>query len=239
MWNDYSEGGDNMKLKLEEWHKYKFYIILGGILLFFILIFSGMYLVHASSSPKIEPEEIVFPDIKESTASEEKTQEFVVDVKGAVVNPGVYKLPEGSYVYQAIEAAGGLLETANTNFLNLSKRLDDSMVIIVYTQAEIDSFKEDNVRIEYVEIEVPCICPDTMNDACIEKIPNEDISSLISINIATVEELLNISGIGESKAKAIVAYREENGLFERIDDIKNVSGIGEALFEKIKNQITV
>lgn len=229
-----------MKFKLEELYKYRVYIILGGVLVLFLLIFGGMYLVHASSNPEIDTEEIIFPSVDEEVKSEDEIKEIVVDVKGAVVNPGVYRLLDGSYVYEAIQMAGGLLETANTSVLNLSKRLTDSMVIIVYTSDEINSLKEDNVQIEYVEVEVPCECPDTMNDACIEESKNDEvISSLISINTANVEELLNISGIGESKAKAIVSYRDENGLFKTIEDIKNVSGIGDALFEKIKNQITV
>ena len=138
--------------------------------------------------------------------------------------------------------AGGLLESANTNVINLSKRVVDEMVIIVYTNEEIENYQKDSeVITEFVYIEIPCECPDTMNDACItekEEIKNEE-NELVSINTASKDELMTLSGIGESKANSIIEYREEHGIFEAIEDIMNVSGIGESAFEKIKNQITV
>lgn len=228
-----------MKLKITEFAKYKTYIILGGILLLFLLLFGGMFLVHAASQPEEnEKVEVTLPPVTE--VEEEPSKQVVVDVKGAVVNPGVYHLSDTSYVYQAIDAAGGLLETANTSLLNLSKKLTDSMVVIVYTNAEIEALRTSEKEIQYIEIEVPCVCPDTMNDACIEDTkPSEVKDTKISLNKATLEDLLQISGIGESKAQAILTYRKENGEFKSIDDVKNVSGIGDALFEKIKDQITV
>ena len=170
------------------------------------------------------------------------TEETVlIDIKGAVVNPGVYQLTVGSSVKDAINMAGGILENANTNVINLSKRLVDEMVIIVYTNEEVESYKKDpEVLTEFVYIEIPCECPDTMNDACIEKKEENNVKeNLISINTATKEELMTLSGIGESKAEAIITYREKNDGFKAIEDIMNVSGIGETAFEKIKEQITV
>lgn len=228
-----------MSFKVSDLVKYKKYVILGSILLLFLLLFGGMFFVHASSNPTSEKEvEVTVPVKKEE--KEETSNGIVVDVKGAVLNPGVYHLTDNSYVYQAIEAAGGLLETANTNLLNLSKHLTDSMVVIVYTNEEVEALHTNEKEIQYIEVEIPCTCPDTMNDACINDYSTSNMTDIkISLNKATLDELLQISGIGESKAKAILTYREENGEFKSIEDLKNVSGIGEALFEKIKDQITV
>lgn len=231
-----------MKLENIEWQKYKKQLIL-GIAIILLVLFGGIYLVHASSIPK-EEEEVKVIETEEITKEEIDSNEekIIVDVKGAVVNPGVYQLSIGCSVQDAINMAGGLLENANTNVINLSKRLVDEMVIIVYTNEEIQAYqKETEIITEFVYIEIPCECPDTMNDACItekEEIKNEE-SERVSINTATKQELMTLSGIGESKASTIIEYREEHGEFKTIEDIMNVSGIGEAAFEKIKDQITV
>ena len=102
---------------------------------------------------------------QEPILNEEKV---LVDVKGAVVNPGVYQLSVGCSVQDAIYMAGGLLDNSNTNTINLSKRVFDQMVIIVYTNEQINEYKkEPEVVTEFVYIETPCDCPDNMNDACI------------------------------------------------------------------------
>ena len=161
-----------------------------------------------------------------------------LNIKGAVVNPGVYSFNEGERVIDAINKSGGLLENADTSVINLSKNLFDEMVIVVYTVDEVNEMKGKNILIQYVEKE--CNCPTLSNDACLSNDSvKESGSSKISINNASVEELTKLSGIGESKAKSIVEYRNEHGLFSSIDEILNVSGIGEALFEKIKDNITI
>ena len=116
------------------------------------------------------------------------------------------------------------------------------MVIIIYNKDEIEKIRQESNKTETIikYIEKKCTCPDTTNDACIKKATTEEKKDTkVSINTATVEELMTIDGIGESKAKAIVKYRETNGNFETIEDIKNVSGIGESTFEKFKDYITV
>ena len=82
-----------------------------------------------------------------------------------------------------------------------------------------------------------CDCPDISNDACISD--NNEDDELVNINTANIDELMDIKGIGRSKAKAIIEYRDKNGNFNSIDDIKNVDGIGDSLFEKIKMYIKV
>ena len=230
-----------MKFKMTDLKEYRKQIII-GLTILFLMLSGSFYLVHASSiSNEMEKTENIE---KEETVPETivLTEETVlIDIKGAVVNPGVYQLTVGSSVKDAINMAGGILENANTNVINLSKRLVDEMVIIVYTNEEVESYKKDpEVLTEFVYIEIPCECPDTMNDACIEKKEENNVKeNLISINTATKEELMTLSGIGESKAEAIITYREKNDGFKAIEDIMNVSGIGETAFEKIKEQITV
>lgn len=175
---------------------------------------------------------------------------FYVDIKGAVVNPGVYQLDEGSRVIDVINLAGGLNPKADTSNLNLSKKIIDEMYIIVYTKTELTNYKkslESQNKVECPTFE--CICPDSNNDACISKSEEKKENSVsenklstnskVSINNATKEELMTLTGVGESKANAIINYRKENGNFEKIEDIKNVSGIGDSMFQKIKDNITL
>lgn len=230
-----------MDFEIIDWKKHKKHIIVGIILLILVL-FGGIYLVHASSVPK---EENGIPIVKQESKVDQESvsidEKFLVDVKGAVANPGVYQLSKGCSVQDAIHMAGGLLDNSNTSTINLSKRIFDEMVIIVYTNEQIDEYKKDpEIITEFIYVEIPCECPDNMNDACIkEKNEISADSNLISINTATKEQLMTLSGIGESKAKAIISYRDKNGNFKTIEDIMNVSGIGESAFEKIKNQITI
>ena len=161
-----------------------------------------------------------------------------VDVKGMVENSGVVEINSDSRVIDAINATGGLKQGSNTEYLNLSKKLKDGDVIIVYSDEYIKSLKKEKV----VYIELPCECPDKINDGCItNEIVNEQINSekdeLVSINTATKEELTTLPGVGESKAEAIIKYRNENNGFTSLEDIMNVSGIGESAYSKIKDYI--
>ena len=177
--------------------------------------------------------------------------ECSVDIKGAVNNPGVYLVNCASHVNDVITIAGGLTDEADTSVINLAKKISNEMVIIIYTHEEIKNSNIVNTVIKTVEKE--CICPNIQNDGCInDKITgnvgdnfidddNNDASSdngLVNINTATQQELQSISGIGESKAKAIIKYREINGFFKTIEDILNVDGIGSKLYDEIKAYIT-
>ena len=219
--------------------------ILGIIVIVLLVVFSFLFKNEAKIMME---EEIVNVDIASSNELEEKVSYIFVDIKGAVKKPGVYQLEEGSRVIHAIEKSGGLKSGADTSVLNLSKRLEDGNIIIVYTKDKIEEIKSQEKIVEIIEKE--CICPDVNNDACIEdeniivENPNVDLGETttetkkISLNKASIEELLTISGIGESKAKDIIEYRKQQK-FEKIEDIKNVKGIGDALFEKIKEYITI
>lgn len=192
---------------------------------------------------KIEKKE---EQIEKKTDSQESVEEVTVDIKGRVANAGVYTLGQTSRVIDVIKEAGGLLEDANTSLINLSKKIEDEMVIIIYSNEEMDSLmKEEKVIYQVVEVEKEC--PDFRNDACItkkeelsdeEKKENLEEIKQVNLNTASVEELTKLPGIGEAKAKNIVQYRESFP-FESIEQLKEVSGIGESLFEKVKDYLTV
>lgn len=169
---------------------------------------------------------------------------YKVDIKGEVVNPGLYSMKDGSRVDDVIKAAGGLLETGDISVINLSKKVKDEMVIIIYSKEEVLDFTK--TKEEEKQVISACICPDddaVKNDACIdsERVEDEKLVSngKISINSADVNSLMTLTGIGEGKALNIIKYREENGPFQSIEDLKNVDGIGDSLFDKIKENITL
>lgn len=137
-------------------------------------------------------------------------------------------------VLDAINMGGGLTNNSDTSNINLSKKLEDEMVIIVYSKEEIAEMKKE----EIIE------CP-PCNNACINEddlkaeIDDENLNGKVNINTANNEELQTLIGIGEAKAQDIIDYRNQNGNFKTIEDIKNVTGIGDSLFEQIKDDITV
>lgn len=155
-----------------------------------------------------------------SAQSVEETGNIFIYVCGAVKEPGVYVLPEGSRVYEAIRMAGGMTPEANEAFVNQARVLVDGEQITVFTKEETEGL--DPKAFDY---DVPAMDPVSQGK--------------ININKATAEELTSLSGIGEAKALAIVEYRETNGAFRETADIMKVSGIGEALYNKIKDDIDV
>lgn len=185
--------------------------------------------------------------VKKLSKVEEKVNDIktlFVDIKGAVNAPGVYELDEGKRIIDAINLAGGFTDKADTININLSKKLTDEMFIVIYTKQEIYNYKKNNETSNIKCASFECICPDVNNDACIKKDTKikdskKELNNKISINSASKEELMTLNGIGEAKADAIINYRNENGLFKTIEDLKNVSGVGNSVFEKIKNNITL
>lgn len=145
---------------------------------------------------------------------------LAVHVAGAVAKPGVYLLPAGSRVLDAIQAAGDILPAANTDAINLAEPLQDGARITVPEQGQ--------------EIADP-----VSQQAAGERSITVNPGTLININTATIDELDTLPGIGPVTAEAIIRYREANGLFETIQDILDVPGIGDVTFEKIRHLITV
>ncbi len=177
----------------------------------------------------------------EKIDKKEEPKLFKVDIKGEVKNPGIYSLNEGSRVIDVIESAHGLTNNADTSVINLSKKIEDEMVIIIYSKSEVSDFKKTK-EVEK-QVQDKCIQKDTnalKNDACIENNKSNETNkeNKVNINTASLDELMTLNGIGETRAKDIIKYREKTK-FEKIEDIKNVQGIGESLFAKIKENITV
>ncbi|MBQ9072802.1 MAG: helix-hairpin-helix domain-containing protein [Bacilli bacterium] len=240
--------------------KYKVTLILAFIILG--LLISLIFYITNKKEEKVEEVTKTIVDTEIDKEEEEIIENIKVDIKGMVENPGVYELSNNDRVIDVIEIAGGLKEGANTEYINLSKKLVDEMIIIIYSNDEVEKFKETEPEKEIIYIEHECVCPDNINDSCITETDtvntngvkeesNKDIekeetevetesnvsNNLVSINTATLEELMTLSGIGESKAKAIIAYREENDGFKTLEELMNVSGIGEKAYSKIKDYI--
>ncbi len=158
-----------------------------------------------------------------------------VHVCGEVKEPGVYGLEEGSRVYQAVEAAGGLTDEASEECLNMALPLEDGLQVYVPDQEEAKELGAGAGTEAGAGFLSRGLTPGTEVQAG----PGSSGARRVNINTATREELMTLPGIGESRAEAILAYRREAGPFQTIEDIMRVSGIKEAAFQKIKEDITV
>ena len=172
-----------------------------------------------------------------SDASSEEAKTLVVHICGAVSAPGVYELPAGSRIIDAVEAGGGFLPEADEACCNLAEEIVDGCQIYIMTKSE------------------SCADGQTEKKAGIQTSPDSDMQTtdrnvrsnsapalengLVNLNTADVAALMTLPGIGESRAKAIISYREQHGAFTKIEDIMKISGIKQAAFLKIKDKITV
>ncbi len=160
-------------------------------------------------------------DSETSELLDSVSEGIYVQISGAVVNPGVYHLPEDARVYLAIEMAGGLREDACADDINQAALLADGQMLVIPTAEEAAAQKEAaNAQASGTET-------------------TSSSDGLVNINTATKEELMTLSGIGEAKADAIIEYRTANGAFRTTEDIMNISGIKEGAYSKIKDSITV
>ena len=184
---------------------------------------------------------VEFDDIEltKTNDDEKEKSSCMIDVKGAVKNPGVYTTKCTDNVSDVIRLAGGLNDNADTSVTNLAKKVFNEMVIIIYTKEEVKNSNIVDTVVKVVEQE--CICPNIQNDGCINDKITDTIgggNKLININTASIDEFKTIPGIGDAKAKAIIDYRNKFGNFKTIEDIKNVNGIGNSLYEEIKAYLT-
>lgn len=158
--------------------------------------------------------------------SDEKNM-IIIHITGAVKTPGIVKLEEGSRIEDAINKAGGLTEDADISKVNLAYILEDGIKIIIPSNTDIGDFQEEN------------ILSNDSGEGIIDNIETSSKSSSLNINKATEQDLQNLPGIGPSLAAKIIAYRDENGKFTTVEDIKNVNGIGDSKYENIKDYICV
>ena len=217
-------------------YRYRKQIII-GIIIFVILLFAIGITVYLCYSKEEKNEDVIVEKDRLKKKPETKKEYYKVDIKGRIVNPGIYEMEINSRVIDVINSAGGLTEDADTSVINLSKKISDEMVIIIYSKSEVEDFS----KTKEIEKQVQKNCNKNEiysieNDACITV--NNNPTGKININTASIEELTNLPGIGESRAKDIIKYREENGNFKNIEDLKKVSGIGENTFDNIKENIT-
>ena len=203
---------DEWKEKWESWSLSAKAALIGGVL----LILVGVGGLFSKKEVSMEETEVVVTTMLAEKTEVSTTQETVifVDIKGEVRNPGVYQMKVGDRVKDALEAAGGLTAEADSQKVNLAKRLEDQMVIVVPKVGE-----------EAEEIPAG----ETRKEATKE--------GKVNINTATVEELKTLKGVGEKKAEAIIEYRKKNGSFQTKEDLMKVRGIGKKLFESFEERI--
>ena len=173
---------------------------------------------------------------REDTLSGEDMPLVYIHVCGLVSTPGVYGLPAGSRVYEAIEAAGGFSEAAVPDYLNLAQVLEDGMKIQVPDRDQAEEWKARGLTQSGISMGGGTAGVQTSGRTGSGEGGSK---ARVNLNTATREELMTLRGIGASRADDIIHYRQEFGGFKSIEDIMNVSGIKDAAFEKIKDSITV
>ena len=157
-------------------------------------------------------------EVKKEEKEEPLEQDLItVDVKGAVKSPGIYDLPVGSRVHDAVQKAGGLTEEADSKSLNLAQKISDEALVYVPTKGEEAASQQ----------------------AASGTTPSTSKEKKINLNKASLEELKQGKGLGGKRAQDIIDHREANGKFKSVDELKKVSGIGAKTIEKLKDYVTV
>lgn len=203
---------DEWKEKWESWSLSAKAAVIGGIL----LILVGVGGLFSKKEESVEETKVVETTVLAEKTEVSTTQETVifVDIKGKVKNPGVYQMKVGDRVKDALDAAGGLTDEADSQKVNLAQRVEDQMVIVVPKVGE-----------EATEIPAGVTSKEASKEGS------------VNINTATVEELKTLKGVGEKKAEAIIEYRKKNGSFKTKEDLMKVRGIGKKLFESFQERI--
>ena len=203
---------DEWKEKWESWSL----AVKGAVIAVILLLLVAVGGLLPKKEEAVEETEVVVTTVLAEKTEVSTTQETVifVDIKGAVKNPGVYQMKVGDRVKDALEAAGGLTEEADSQKVNLAKRLEDQMVIVVPKVGE-----------EAEEIPAGATSKEEAKEG------------KVNMNTATVEELKTLKGVGEKKAEAIIEYRKKNGSFQTKEDLMKVRGIGKKLFESFQERI--
>ncbi len=212
-----------------EWLKErKLYLIVGTVL---VLFFSYAYFSNSMPKEEVLSDEswLQEEDISGKNTSSEITVEeepeapviMMADIKGAVKKPGVYEVNSGERIINLIDKAGGLQEDADPSAVNFAMKVSDEMVVYIPKKGE--------------DI-LPAGGGVALNDQTSSTGPG---AGKVNLNTATTSELETLPGIGPAKSSAILEYRESNGPFKTIEDLKSISGIGDKTFEKLKDLITV
>ena len=215
-----------MEAIIEKIKEYKIIVICAGL----GLALSGFFLLKPTSQTPVKETNLqaeVSAVSKDSSSEKEVKKEekeespeqdlITVDVKGAVKSPGIYDLPVGSRVHDAVQKAGGLTDEADSKSLNLAQKISDEALVYVPTKGEEAASQQ----------------------AASGTTPSISKEKKINLNKASLEELKQIKGLGGKRAQDIIDHREANGKFKSIDELKKVSGIGAKTIEKLKDYVTV
>lgn len=217
---------------------YKTVIVLLGMILIILMAFLAGFklatnpktekeallpIVSGQSASKVDRKESVTGPNTTSNHQKSSSEKVLVDIKGAVKNEGVYELITGSRLTDVVKLAGGFTEQADRKSVNLAQKVNDEEVIYVAT----------------IDESVDVVVGSSRIGNGVNSSTPSSTSGKTNINSATIEDLQTISGIGEKRARDIIAYREINGGFNSVDDLKNVSGIGDKILEKLKSDVTV
>ena len=215
-----------MEAIIEKIKEYKIIVICAGL----GLALSGFFLLKPSSQTPVKETNLqteVSAVSKDSSSEKEVKKEekeespeqdlITVDVKGAVKSPGIYDLPVGSRVHDAVQKAGGLTDEADSKSLNLAQKISDEALVYVPTKGEEAASQQ----------------------ATSGTSPSTSKDKKVNLNKASLEELKQVKGLGGKRAQDIIDHREANGKFKSVDELKKVSGIGAKTIEKLKDYVTV
>ena len=212
-----------MEAIIEKIKEYKIIVICTGL----GLLVGGFFLLKPSPQTPVKETNLqaeVAAVSKDSVSENEVKKEepveqdlITVDVKGAVKAPGIYDLPVGSRVNDAVQKAGGLTEQADSKALNLAQKVSDEALVYVPTKGE-----------EVASQQAGSGAPSSTSK-----------DKKVNLNKASLEELKQVKGLGGKRAQDIIDHREANGKFKSVDELKKVSGIGAKTIEKLKDYVTV
>lgn len=215
-----------MKAIIEKIKEYKILVICAGL----GLALGGFFLLKPTSQTSVKESNLqaeVAAVSKDSSSDKEVKKEekdespeqdlITVDVKGAVKSPGIYDLPVGSRVHDAVQKAGGLTEEADSKSLNLAQKVSDEALVYVPTKGE------------------EAVSQQTASGTTASTSKDKKVN----LNKASLEELKQVKGLGGKRAQDIINHREANGKFKSVDELKKVSGIGAKTIEKLKDYVTV
>ena len=209
-----------MEELIEKIKEYKIIVICAGL----GLVLGGFFLLKPVAQTPAKESNLqtevttVSKDEKEDKNQKEEVVEqdlITVDVKGAVKSPGIYDLPVGSRINDAVQKAGGLTDNADSKSINLAQRISDEALVYVPTKEEATS-------------------QEAQSNAS-----NTKENKKVNLNKASLDELKQVKGLGAKRAQDIIDHRESNGKFKSVDELKKVSGIGAKTIEKLKEYVTV
>ena len=215
-----------MEVIIEKIKEYKIIVICAVL----GLALGGFFLLKPSTQKPVKEKNLqaeVAAVSKDSSSEKEVNKEekeespeqdlITVDVKGAVKSPGIYDLPVGSRVHDAVQKAGGLTEEADSKSINIAQKVSDEALVYVPTKGEEAASQQ----------------------AASGTTPSTSKEKKVNLNKASLEELKQVKGLGGKRAQDIIDHREANGKFKSVDELKKVSGIGAKTIEKLKDYVTV